>query len=64
MPTNLDDLLQTAASLSFGSTDPSVSFASPVATTGVALARMEGVVQTGEVVEEGTGDSKRVYLLF
>ena len=59
---NLDDLLQTAASLSLGASDPYVAFASPIAVAGAALARMEGVVGTPEEsVGEGTGDSKRVY---
>ena len=58
---NLDDLLQDAASLSLSaSSAPSVSFASPIAATGAALARMEGVSVVSEG-QEGMGDSKRCY---
>ena len=58
---NLDDLLQDAASLSLSaSSAPSVSFASPIAAAGAALARMEGVSVVPEE-SEGTDVSKRCY---
>jgi hypothetical protein len=56
MSSNLDALLQNAAALSLGTLAPSVSFASPIAATGAALARKEGIADVDEGTE-GTGDS-------